>query len=358
MGTGTRGTFVIAWSQTEIDGLAGAPPSALAVGATWQWSGKAVRVDGPGDILVLGPPEDSAELRRRAARSVRRLVGRALQDDPGRPVALDEPEDPLLDRGFAVTDGVRRYTVTVIDVPDALPLLMFLDDVPPANAELWVSHVMASPAHLNRITESPKSVICFTPDTRIRTPDGVKRVGDLEEGDLVQTKDDGPQPVLWIGRRRMSGARLFAMPELRPIRIRAGATGMGIPDFDLLVSPDHRMLLKGDVARALFNTPEVLVRARDLINDRSIVVDHRVGHVTYVHLLFDRHQVVWANGIESESFHPASMPLDAIEPRQRNQLIARVPELARDTSLYGAFARRSLAPSEAAILQYEGAPRH
>jgi hypothetical protein len=74
--------------------------------------------------------------------------------------------------------------------------------------------------------------------------------------------------------------------------------------------------------------------------------------VTYIHLLFDRHQVLWANGLESESFHPASMPLDGIEEGQRGELLERIPELGRDTSLYGGFARRMLQPSEAAILQY------
>lgn len=361
MGTGYLGTFVISWTQTEIDGLRAAPLSSLAVGAAWSWRGEAVRVDGPGDILVLEGSEETAELRRRAAKSVRRIVGQALDRTPPRGDAaevLGAPDDPLLDRGFAVTDGRRRYTVTIIDLPDAPPLLMFLNEMPPAGADLWITHVMASPAHLNRICDTPKSVICFTPDTLIATPEGPRPVGALAEGDRVLTKDDGPQPILWIGARRMSGARLRAIPELRPIRIRTGAAGEGRPDADLLVSPDHRMLLKGEVARALFNTPEVLVRAKDLLNDRSVIVDHRVRHVTYVHLLFERHQVLWANGLESESFHPLSMSLDAIDPGQRAALIDRVPELAQDASLYGGFARRALSRSEAAILTHEGARRH
>ena len=362
MMTGFSGTFVISWRQTEIDGLAQAPVSSLAVGAAWQWTGGAVRVDGARDILMLEATEETADLRRRAARSVRRLVGQALSDSrtvhDDRVDALGEPEDPLLDRGFAVTDGRRRYTVTLIDVPDAQPLLMFLNDVPPADAELWITHVMMSPAQLNRISDMPKSVICFTPDTRIATPDGPRPVGALCEGDLVLTKDDGPQPVLWIGTRRVSGARLHALPELRPVRIRAGAIGLDVPDQDLLVSPDHRMLLKGDVARALFNTPEVLVRARDMLNDRSVTIDSRLRHVTYVHLLFDRHQVVWANGLESESFHPLSMPPEALDATQRTQLFQRLPMLEQDVSLYGDFARRALSRAEAAIFTQEAPRRH
>ena len=152
----------------------------------------------------------------------------------------------------------------------------------------------------------------------------------------------------------MSGARLFTMPELRPVRIRAGAVGMDRPEDDLLVSPEHRMLVKGPMARTLFNTDEVLVAARDLLNDRSIVVDRQLREVTYVHLLLDRHQIVFANGLETESFHPGSMPLESIDAEQREALLERVPGIDRDVSLYGDTARRALSGAEAAILRYRG----
>ena len=73
-------------------------------------------------------------------------------------------------------------------------------------------------------------VICFTPGTRIRTPDGLVLVEDLREGDRVQTKDDGAQEIMWKGSRRMTGACMFAMPHLRPVRIKAGALGVERPD--------------------------------------------------------------------------------------------------------------------------------
>lgn len=357
MATGYRGTLVISWAQTELDGLRAAPPTSLAVGANWRWTGGAVRVDGPDRPLVLAGAEEVAELHRHAARAVRRLVGRVL---PARAPAGawqngDTPEEPLLDRGFAVTDGRRQWTATLIDMPDALPLLMFLGEVPPEGRDLWVSHQMVGAAHLRRISEAPKSVICFTPETRIDTPEGPVRVAELCEGDLVLTRDDGPQPILWIGQRRISGARLVAQPELRPVRIRARGFDGEVPDEDLLVSPDHRMLLRGDKARVLFNEDEVLVRARDLIDDRRVLADRAVRGLTYVHLLLDRHQVVWANGLETESFHPASMPLDALDPDQEAALIDRLPEIARDPAAYGAFARRALTPAEAAIMLH--APR-
>jgi hypothetical protein len=171
----------------------------------------------------------------------------------------------------------------------------------------------------------------------------------------VQTKDNGAEEIQWIGSRRMTGARLFAMPRLRPIRIRAGALGVKRPDEELLVSPEHRMLVSGDVARALFNTSEVLVAAKDLINNATVTVDLAVREVTYVHLLLPRHQILWANGIETESFHPASATLSTLDEADRLRLLARYPALEHAPLSYGGFARRSLSGPEAAILMHEAA---
>lgn len=348
MGTGFTGTFVIPWSHTETDGLRGAPIASLKEGASWTWVGRAVRVDGPTSLLVLGGSEDVATLHERAARVVKRRLGRVAKFDCIE--RITPAEDPLSDSGFALTDGYREYRVTIIDTGEGEPLAMFAGDMPNRDSELWITQVMLSPRQVNRIGDVVRSVICFTPETRLATPDGPRAVAELSPGDEILTKDDGPQPIRWVGSRRMSGARLFAMPDLRPVRIRGGALGGEVPDAELLVSPDHRMVVKGAIAEALFNSPEVLVRARDMINDRTITVDHRPQSVTYVHLMLDRHQIVFANGLESETFHPASTPFEAIAPDQRGSLLEQLPEIDRDASLYGAFARRMLSAPEAAIL--------
>ncbi len=352
METGYSGTFVISWSQTEIDSEYAAATDALVVGASWRWSGKAVRVDGPGELLRLDGAKGSADLRKRAAKSVRRLLGAALSDT--RNFDEIEVEDPLVDNGFTVTDGRRTFAVTMIDVAESnRPLLMFLNELPPANTDLWIVHRVYSDESRQRVTDLPGGVICFTAGTQIRTEQGLKLVQDLGPGDKVLTKDNGAQEIQWVGARRMSGARLYAMPELRPIRFRAGALNAGEPDEDLLVSPNHRMLVKGDAARVLFNAPEVLVAAKDLLNDRSITVDYNVREVTYVHLMFEAHQVLWANGVETESFHPANMSLHSIEENQRAELMRVAPDLAIDAHSYGDYARRNLSASEAAILQHD-----
>jgi hypothetical protein len=354
MGTGIRGTFVISWSQTLVDGFECAGVSSLHVGAAWSWRGEAVRVDGPSRLLELDRADDVVDIRRRAAQMVRRLVGAAVTNNS----RLDTVEvgHPLSESGFTVTDGAQTYTVTLIDVDGAArPLLMFLNEIPPRGVDLRV--VDAAPGSLDRPVGAEPSgrVICFTPGTRIRTPTGAVPVDALREGDLIQTKDNGPQEVQWVGSRRMTGARLFAMPGLRPVRIRAGAFGIERPDEEFLVSPEHRMLVSGPAARALFNTDEVLVRASDLVDGRTVVRDLTVREVTYVHLLLPRHEVLFANGVETESFHPASTALTTLRDVDRARLLAMMPGIAHSPQSYGGFARRSLSRPEAAILLHEAA---
>ena len=354
MKTGFRGTFVISWSQTEVDGLDAAPIQALTVGAAWSWRGDVVRVDGPSELLRLEEADNGINSRKRAARMVRRLVGAAMTHSSN----LDEVEvaEPLMDSGFVVTDGAQSYSVTLIEVGGgAQPLLMFHNAIPPRNTEMWVVHHSLEGAQRASTGPGSGGVICFTPGTRIETPDGPRAIEDLSAGDKVQTKDNGAEEIQWIGSRRMTGARLFAMPRLRPIRIRAGALGIERPDEALLVSPEHRMLIKGRVAQALFNTPEVLVSAKDLVNNSTISVDLTVREVTYIHLLLPSHQVLWANGVETESFHPASAALSTLSDDDRDRLLALNPVLEHEPHAYGNFARRNLNGPEAAILTHEAA---
>lgn len=356
MKTGYRGTFVISWKQVSVDGLHQPPREALAVGAEWSWDGDAVRVDGPSSVLQLGDAEGSAETRQRAARMVRRLVGMALHParDPALPVAEDPNPSLLRDSYFTVTDGARSFTATLIDLgPRRAPLLMFLDAVPQRGQPHWVVQHNTSLNSSTMPADQSGGVICFTPGTRIRTDKGETRVDELRQGDLVQTKDNGLQEILWTGSRRMTGARLYALPHLRPVRIRAGAFGIQRPEDEFLVSPQHRMLLTGAVARALFNTSEVLVTARDLINGRTIVQDMTVPEITYIHLLLPRHEILFANGAETESFHPANANLSSIGADDKTRLFGLMPEVADDPQTYGCYARRNLSHSEAALLLHD-----
>lgn len=354
MKTGSLGTFVISWSQTEVDGLKAAALDVLSVGATWRWTGEAVRVDGPRGVLLLEGAEGAADIRKRAAHVVRRLVGAAIGNDARPPEGGDIALDDLPEQGFIVTDGRQSFSITIIAVPDTgARLLMLVGELPPTDQDLWVVRTAIDRTHSGAGARTAGGVICFTPDTRLSTPGGGRRIQDLRPGDLIMTRDNGPQQILWTGHRRMSGARLYAMPHLRPVRFRAGALGVGRPDQDLLVSPQHRMLIKGAAALALFNTPEVLVAAEDLINDGSVVVDHALREVTYIHILLEHHNIVWANGLETESFHPSNTALDTVDPMQRQTLLGLLPGIEQNPHVYGDYARRNISSTEAAILRHD-----
>ncbi len=356
MKTGFKGTFVISWSQTELDGYKSAPVADCRPGATWMWTGEAVRVDGPRGVLPLGQSDGEADIRRRAALTVRRLMA-SSQVDTAR---FEAPilREPLFSKGFVVTDGFVTWDVAVVsNGAGRKPLLMFHGEIPPRATELWVVCHSIDRALRDEALRTPRGVICFTPGTMISTPYGPRDVASLAEGDLVQTQDNGCAEILWIGQRRVTGARLMVMPELTPIRLRKGALDKDVPDAGLLVSPDHRMVLRGSRAKTLFGADEVLVKARDLVNDYTVIRDRAIRQVTYIHMMLPQHEIVFANGVATESFHPASAALAAMEPVDQDRLFDRVPDLRGDITAYGGFARRVLTPSEAAILGHDAGSR-
>ncbi|OUD08734.1 hypothetical protein BVC71_12460 [Marivivens niveibacter] len=187
-----------------------------------------------------------------------------------------------------------------------------------------------------------ENIICFTPGTRIVTPQGARPIETLKVGDLVVTRDHGLQPIRWIQQRTVPAVDRFA-----PIRIRPGVvTGQ---ERDLLVSPQHRMLFQGYRSELLFGDSEVLISAKHLIDDK-LVTREEGGTVTYVHMLFDQHEIVFAEGAASESFHPGDIGLSAITDEARDELFQIFPDLRSMPGSYGDTARRCLKKHEALLL--------
>lgn len=351
MGTGFRATFVISWSQTEVDGLGNAPAATLVSGAVWRWTGVALRVDGPQTLLTLEAAEGQDDLRRRAARMVRRLVGAAVGRNADPMVdPRDEDDDDLAEghreHGFTLTDGRRTWAVTVIAVEGTRArLLMCLGEMPPVDTELWVVRAdLDARRRANLVAPEEEGMLCFTPGTLLRTGSGLVRIEDLHPGTMVQTRDNGLQPVLWRASQKLSGGRLYAVPHLRPVRFRSD-------EGDLVVSPGHRMLVQGPAAQSLYNTPEVLVAACDLIDGHKVIHDREARRVTYVHLLLEGHQVVWANGFEAETLFSPEIPVAALDGHSRAALRLSLP----DPALQVPPARRCLSAPEAAILRHDRA---
>jgi hypothetical protein len=191
---------------------------------------------------------------------------------------------------------------------------------------------------------------CFTPGTRIATPRGERAVEDLRVGDRVITRDNGLQEIRWIGHRALTAPEVQAAPHLRPILIRAGALGRGLPLHDMLVSPQHRMLINSERAALYFEDREVLASATHL-TDMAGVDRMAAQATTYVHFLFDQHEVVLSNGAWSESFQPGAQVLGAMGEAQRDEIFELFPDLQdlQGVKAYQA-ARRSLKRHEARLL--------
>lgn len=173
-------------------------------------------------------------------------------------------------------------------------------------------------------------IICFARGTLIATERGEVAVEDLRIGDRVLTRDAGAQPVRWIGATTVSAARLDLMPNLRPIRIRAGALGAGLPLRDLVVSPQHRMLVGSRIARRMFGSDEVLVAARHLVGLDGIEVAGDLPEVAYFHLLLDAHHILTANGAPAESLFLGPEARKAVGPAAWREIRALFPDLAAD----------------------------
>lgn len=193
-------------------------------------------------------------------------------------------------------------------------------------------------------------VPCFTPGTRIATPRGECAVEDLRVGDRVITRDNGLQEIRWIGQCTLTDEELRKAPHLRPVMIRAGALGRGLPLHDMLVSPQHRMLLNSERAALYFEEREVLASAKHLTGMDGVDVAAACA-TTYVHFMFDQHEVVLSNGAWSESFQPGAQVLDGLGDAQRDEIFELFPDLRDRQGIEGyQAARRSLKKHEARLL--------
>ena len=155
---------------------------------------------------------------------------------------------------------------------------------------------------------------------------------------MIETRDHGPQPLRWIGRsqRRATGGDA-------PVVFAPGALG---DHTRIALSPNHRVLITSERAELLFGQSEVLIKAKHLVNDHSIRVQANGEPVTYVHLLFDQHEIVSGNGLESESYHPGAETLDAFDIETRVEILELMPDWAE----YGPTARPALKSHESFLL--------
>lgn len=173
-----------------------------------------------------------------------------------------------------------------------------------------------------------EDVVCFASGTQIETLRGAVCVQELQVGDEVLTYDHGYRPIRWIGSCRVDSAQLAVNPKLKPVLIRADALGAGHPKQDLVVSPQHRVLVSSAIAMRMFGRKEILVPANKLVPLHGVeVLQDAPDGVDYWHILFDQHEIVWSNGTPTESLFTGPEALKAVSPESRAEIQTLFPEI-------------------------------
>jgi len=184
-------------------------------------------------------------------------------------------------------------------------------------------------------------VACFTKGCLIETITGMVTVEDLSVGDLVKTRDNGYQPIRWIGGRSVA-----AIGKMAPIVFAKGVIGNR---RELVVSPEHRVLIEDARVELLFAEDAVLVAAKHLV-DGDRIYRRTGGDVTYYHFMFDQHQIVYSEGVASESFLPEQAAMGGLLQNARQEVLAIFPELQNGTGAAYSAAARCLRQFESVLL--------
>lgn len=205
-----------------------------------------------------------------------------------------------------------------------------------------------------RRTGQRGAIACFTAGTRILTPQGQRPVEHLVPGDMVMTRDHGLQTLRWIGCRHVDTNEIADFDQVRPVRIRKGALGNQMPDRDLLVSGDHRVMVSGPgFEELLLDADEVLVPAKLLLGRDGVSVDE-ADAVIYYHLMFDETELLLSEGIWTESTQPVTGSLAGPDAEAIDELHRLFPEL-KLAAAAPKISRLTLDPVLAGMFGFTGA---
>jgi hypothetical protein len=234
--------------------------------------------------------------------------------------------------GFIVeildSDGNVLVTQNIYPQTNSLTSYSIDVDFPPGGGDYTLRLTELGPISdsYGAVVDNISILVCFTQDTVIETTSGSSAIKDLKIGDWVKTAN-GPQQIRWIGQRSITADMQEKNAKLRPVTIRKGALGQGLPRADLKVSRQHRMYAQSPIAQRMFDTSKVLLAAIKLTELPDIFVADEAEDVAYFHMLFDAHQVVYANGAPSESLYTGPEALRAISPEAQDELKTLFPAL-------------------------------
>ena len=209
--------------------------------------------------------------------------------------------------GVSITEG---YSTDVVGVT-------FDGAAPPPDTTLTYIQGVSSYSGTGQTVPVPDAAVCFLKGTLIETNHGPIPVEDLERGMRVPTLNHGEQTIRWIGQSLVCG-----LGHLAPICIKSGVLDN---TRDLYLSPNHRVLLKSSLAELSFGQREVLVPAKALV-DGVTVIRKPIRKASYWHLLLDEHDMVFSEGIATESLFTGAVAMDVLAQQAQNELHEIFPD--------------------------------
>lgn len=226
--------------------------------------------------------------------------------------------------GHSVVDGGADYDI--LDLSGSGPHQKIFDPATPGSGRVnffGANGQVTASLEFSNI----ERVICFCRGTLIQTEHGDLPIEKLAVGMKVKTLDNAFMPIRWIGSRRLGFENFARNPSLSPVCIRAGALGESLPKRDLMVSPQHRLLLRSHIVEKMTGAPEALIAAKHLLTIEG--VDQAVGldGAEYWHLLFEGHQIIYAEGTPAESLHTGPQAMLSLDETARREVLAILPEL-------------------------------
>lgn len=235
---------------------------------------------------------------------------------------FESTSDTLELRGFfeSLNDVIAATTE---NMDGSITIDLSQGTLPAASIGGTVQVLNTTIADLNNLNVS---VVCFVSGTLIETVQGPKCVENIKPGDMVWTYDCGFQPVKWVGKQSFKAAELQERPNLLPILISAHALGKNVPETNLYISQQHRILVSGQISNHMFDTAEILLAAKKLVLFENIDISEDIKSLCYVHIMFDTHQIIRANGCLCESLLIGAETLKSISRNSLNEILEIFPD--------------------------------
>ncbi|KIC23927.1 Hint domain-containing protein [Leisingera sp. ANG-M6] len=349
-GTITDGTDTITFSEVEALNLT---DQADVVDASADSAGTVIDAGAGDDTVTFGAGDDSItsgtgydELILSGGGGTDTITDFSIADDDSDGFYNDQLDVSDLTGGTGPAGAVRAWDISVSDDGFGNALLTF-----PSGEKLVLQGV--TPAQMSTAPQMYSAGIpCFTPEVMLATRRGAVPAGQIRVGDLLQTADNGYQPVIWTGSRTLSPEDLARRPQLRPYRVHPG--GLLSPERPMLLSPQHRLLVgrKAFAGDRQFEESFMTAKLLAEIDPNCTQLSEMNGPVTYVHLMTEQHEVIFAEGAATETFWPGPEAVRGLTDDGRQELFDLFPELTAANYLSGKPGRAQVRAAYGGLARY------